>query len=128
MANIDDSSAPPAPFASPGDKWLLLAATLVYAAGVSTYVALSTTSAMRDIGSAIVPGGPFDFLYAGFTLFWILGSAIGFMLLAGLLDILTERRPQPLSALNIALAGFATFELLKVPLLMIALHIWYSLT
>lgn len=129
MANISDSSTSTAPFARPGDRWLVLVAALVYAVGVTVYLGLSTIGATSSAG--VPPGDAtymvFVFAFAGITFLQILGSAIGFVLLAALLDLLTERRPQPLSALSIALAGFATFEVLELPLLMIAMRIGMNL-
>ncbi|MBL9096999.1 MAG: hypothetical protein JNK07_08740 [Alphaproteobacteria bacterium] len=128
MANVSDSSGSPAALGRLADRWLIFIAALVYAAGVTVCVALSTTSAMS--GGGIAPGDAtyMVFAFAGITFFWIVCSAVGFVLLAGLLDVLTERRPQPLSALSIALAGFATFEALEYPLLMIAMRIGLSLS
>jgi hypothetical protein len=125
-ANISDSSGSTAPFGRPGDRWLLLVTALVYAAGVTIYLGLSTTDAMSRTGDAPGDSTHMVLAFAGITFFWILGSAVGFVLLAGLLDVLTERRPQPLRALSLALAGFATFEALRTPLLLIAMHIGFS--
>lgn len=127
MANMSDSSGSSTPFGRPGDRWLTLVAALVYAAGVAVYLGLSTTGAMSRTGIAPGDATYMVFAFAGITFLWILGSAVGFVLLAGLLDILTERRPQPLSALSIALAGFASFEVLEIPLLVIAMHVGMSL-
>lgn len=127
MADISDSSGSTARFGRLGDRWLLLMAALVYAAGVTVYVALSTTDAMSLTGIAPGDATHMVFAFAGITFLSILGSAVGFVLFACLLDIMTERRPQPLSALSIALAGFATFEVLKFPLLVIAMRVGMSL-
>jgi hypothetical protein len=62
------------------------------------------------------------------TFFWIVTYAVGFALLAAMLDILTTRRPQPLSALNLALAALATLELFRVPLVMLAFYALYRAT
>jgi hypothetical protein len=111
-----------------GDRWRLFVAMVVYAAGVSFY---ETRSMMVDIGelSATQKLGPsFELMMAGTTFVSIVACAIGFMLLAALLDIWTGRRPQPLAALNLALPAVATFELIKIPLFVMAFQVWFWAT
>lgn len=126
-ANTSDTSGSSALSGRPGERWPMLVAAFVYAAGVTVCVALSTTGAKSRPGIAPGDATYMVLAFAGITFLWILGSAVGFVLLSGLLDILTERQPQPLSALSVALAGFATYELLEFPLLMIAMRIGWSL-
>lgn len=107
------------------DKWLLLLAMTVYAAGVSLYAELSITAAMNQYGSEAIAAGR-EFLFAGYTFFLIVAYAVGFVVLAAVLDRLNTRAPQPLTALSVGLAGAATAELFRVPLLMAGARILMS--
>jgi hypothetical protein len=93
-----------------GKRWLLLGYALTYAAGASAYTALSTQFVV--VGKTATSDAMFLGFAAAFQFVLILGCALGFVLLAGILDILTARRPQPLSALSLGLAVFVTIELL----------------
>ena len=109
--------------ASQGDRWRILVAMLVYAAGVSIFQARSM-SVLASPGS----GDAADLFMTGYTFFSIVTYAVGFMLLAGLLDIWTGRRAQPLAAMNLALPAIATFELFKLPLLVLGFQVWFWVT
>jgi hypothetical protein len=111
-----------------GDRWRLLIAMLVYAGVASAYPTLSTSATARALGLAVVPGSAQDFVFIGVTFASIVASAIGFMLLAALLDIWTGRQPQPLAAMNLGLPAAATFELIKPSLLILAFQVWFWLS
>jgi hypothetical protein len=111
-----------------GDRWRLFVAMLVYAGAVSAYSTLSLSFAVRDAGTSFPPGSSADILFIVVTFASIVAYAIGFAVLAGLLDVWTGRRPQPLAALNLALPVLATFELIKVPLLRAVFQIWFAAT
>jgi len=82
-------------------KWILFGYALTYTLGVAAYVALSSSAMLGSVG----------LMFAITDFLWTLALAIGFVLLVGILDILTERRPQPLSALSLGLAVFVTLQL-----------------
>jgi hypothetical protein len=126
MATIDNDADQSS--VSQGDRWLTLVAMLVYVAGVSIYTTLSMTLAIGEHGSAHTPGDTADQVLIGFTFFSIVAYAIGFAMLAGVLDVWTGRRAQPLNALNLALFAVATFEVIKLPLYMLAFQVWFRIT
>jgi hypothetical protein len=88
-----------------GKKWIALAFMIAYALSVSAYSAWSSPFAIAHSDAATA-----FLLIAGLSMWGIWAPTFGFILLVGLLDIFTERRPQPLSALILALAVFATIE------------------
>ena len=90
---------------SKNGKWLLLLGALLYAAGVSVYVATSSLQAMPQGAAA----GSSTAL-SGFMFLYILAPAAAFMLLVGILDLITRRPQQLLIALSIGLAASATYE------------------
>lgn len=104
------------------DKWLLLVAMTVYAVGVSVYQNLSITAMMREYGSSMPAVGPI-WLFASYNFFWIVAYAVGFVLLAAILDRMTKRASQPLTAMSVGLAGCATVELFNAPLQLIGMRI-----
>jgi hypothetical protein len=113
---------------APGDSLRMLLAMLVYAGAVSLYITLSASAAARSAGIAVEPGSIQDVAFIGLTFASIVAYAAGFMLLAGLLDLWTGRSPQPLTALNLALPAVTTFELIKMPLLILAFQVWFWAT
>jgi MFS family permease len=92
------------PVMSESRKWMLFGAMLLYAIIVSAFVAVSwplaTSSQSSDFDAAV---GLLTFLY-------LLGSAVGFMLLVGILDNVTQRKQQAIAALSIGLAAAATYQ------------------
>lgn len=125
MTTIDHADHAP----SLGDRWRLLVAVLLYAAAVSAYVTLSTSVSARELGiSGANPGSAQDIFFIVIGFGSIIAYAVGFMLLAVLLDAWTGRSPQPLAALNLPVPAIATFDLIRTPLLVIAFQIWFWLT
>lgn len=90
-----------------GRSQALFAATLLYAAAVSVYIAISTVATIEPAQKAAA-----DFaVYFGLTNFgYMFGAALCFMLLVVLLDFLTGRTQQALVALSIGLAAAATYQ------------------
>ena len=125
MTTIDDSHRSGVPL---GDRWRMLVAMLVYAAVASALPTLWASATARDLGIAVEPGSAPDLIFIAITFASIVASAIGFMLLAGLLDIWTGRQPQPLAALNLALPAAATFEMVRPVLWVLVFQVWFWLT
>ena len=121
MTTIDPSDHSDA---AQGDRWRLLVAMLVFAAGVSFFQTWSLVAFAVEHDVTALPDDAALFM-AGFTFVSIVAYALGFMLLTCLLDLWSGRTPQPLAALNLALPALATFELIKMPLLTAALSVWF---
>lgn len=105
---------------STADKLLLLLAMTVYAGAVSVFTMISLVAMMRETGIRVADVEPSLIVT---TFIWIVFYAVCFAALAGALDLLTRRRPQPLNALNFGLVGSATAELLREPLLLGAMQL-----
>jgi hypothetical protein len=89
-----------------GNKLALLCLVLAYAIGVSVYA--GSTFPMG--GTPVAGSASLIKFFAGYTFATLLASSLGFTVLVAALDVLTKRRPQPLSALIFALAVFVTIE------------------
>ncbi len=87
--------------------WTLFGVVLFYAIAVSLYVALSTAEALPPVQSN---GLDYPAFFGLLTFSFMLGSAIGFMLLVGVLDLVTHRKQQAVVALSIGLAASATYQ------------------
>lgn len=94
---------------SVSSTWTLFGVVLVYAIAVSTYVAVSSVNTVGPVQSS-----GFDFLasFGLLTFSFMLGSAIGFMLLVGILDLVTNRKQQAVVALSVGLAASATYQVI----------------
>lgn len=89
-----------------GKTQALFVAVLLYTGVVSLYVAISTSQA---IGVAPTHGDV-ELYMGGFTFLKILGTAITFMILVAVLDLIARREQQLVLALSIGLAAMATWE------------------
>jgi hypothetical protein len=88
-----------------GKTQALFVVVLLYAGAVSLFVATSTSQVLDRPASE-----SWDLLMGGFTFAYVLGSAIGFMILVGIVDLIARRDQQLLLALTIGLAGAATWQ------------------
>ena len=89
-----------------GKTQALFVVMLLYAGAVSVYITMSTSQAM-----AISPTNDQVGLFmGGFAFLNILGSAIAFMILVAILDLIAHREQQLLLALSVGLAATATWE------------------
>ena len=87
---------------SSGRLWGIFSLALVYAAGVSLYVAAGTVGTKTAAPSATV--------IAVFMFGWLLAGGVVFALMVALLDLLTRRNQQFFAALALGLTISATFE------------------
>jgi hypothetical protein len=90
---------------SVGRTWILFGAMLLYAVGVSAYVAASSLQTMGSQDSADA-----GLMLGGITFLYVLGAAVWFMLLVCVLDLVTRRQQQAMMALAIGLAASATYQ------------------
>ncbi|MBI1212685.1 MAG: hypothetical protein GC190_14565 [Alphaproteobacteria bacterium] len=124
MTNIDDSAPDTV---AQGNRWRMLIAMVAYTAAVSFFESRSIMFLLNDADGTRRTQS-YQLMVAGTTFLSIISYAVGFMLLAGLLDIWTGRRAQPLAALNLALPAVATFELIKMPIWVLIFQIWFWAT
>jgi hypothetical protein len=89
-----------------GRSQILFVVVLLYAGAVSLYI---TTSAF-EVFARSPTDVSFSMAMGAFTLLNMLGTAIAFMILVAVIDLIARRDQQLLLALSIGLAATATWE------------------
>ena len=122
MTTADSPGSDRRPFTTV-DRWLVLLAMLVYAAGVSVFTIRRMSSEMPAYPGKYLSDDQFDLMMVSMTFFTIVSYAVGFAIITALLDIFTSRPLRILFSLNVALGALATFELFRLPLLMMVFQV-----